>query len=90
MEYWRLELRDWARTQGGTAGWEIKLENLVEELLEKQRKESVKKLKALKAGDGSNGNLNIYIDKDGTIKHTDHKYHNNALDRAIEIIKEHK
>lgn len=39
---WEASLEHWIKTQHGTAGWQMKLENLIRDLLDRQREEDFK------------------------------------------------
>lgn len=44
QEGWRERLRAWIKKQHGTAGWQVKLENLMEAEIETARREERKKI----------------------------------------------
>lgn len=44
-----------------------------------------KEIEELRAADGTNGKLNVYLDSDGFWQMTDHKYHNQAITDCLSI-----
>ena len=44
-----------------------------------------KEIEELRAANGTNGKLNVYLDSDGFWQMTDHRYHNQALTDCLSI-----
>lgn len=80
MNSWQEDLQEWINNQHGTAGWEQKLENFIQSILDRKAKEIEGLKKLIKHPD--------CVREYEHCECHDWEKENDALDQAISILKE--